>query len=77
MMISKVGVFYKIVKEQSSRYLIELIPSNNNPNQIRYCQILGIPQFKVMNNFFLVFCPSALVEWNKLDTDIQSLKKTF
>ena len=32
-----------------------------------------IPQFKIRNNFFLnSFFPSALVEWNKLDSDIRN-----
>ena len=30
----KLCVFYKIVKEQSQKYLFDLIPSNNNPKYL-------------------------------------------
>ena len=69
----KLSVFYKIVKEQSPKYLYDLIPSNNISYQTRNSRNLVIPQFKIRNNFFLnSFFPSALVEWNKLDSDIRN-----
>ena len=69
----KLSVFYKIVKEQSPKYLYDLIPSNNISYQTRNSRNLVIPQFKIRNNFFPTpFFPSALVEWNKLDSDIRN-----
>ena len=76
----KLCVFYKIVKEQSQKYLFDLIPSNSNSYLTRNNQNLVISQFKVRNNFFLnSFSPSALVEWNKLDSNIRNspLYSTF
>ena len=67
---SKLSVFCKIVKEQSLKYLYDLIPSNNISYKTRNSQNLVIPQFKTRNNFFLnSFFTSALVEWNKLDSN--------
>ena len=67
----KLSVFYKIVKEKSSKYLYDLIPSNNISYQTTNSRNLVIPQFKIRNNsFFISFFPLALVEWNKLDSDI-------
>ena len=69
----KLGVFYKIVKEQSSKYLFDLIPSRSNSYQTRNSQNLVIFQFKVRNNFFFnSFFPSELAEWNKLDSNIRN-----
>ena len=67
----KLCIIYKIVKENSPKYLFDLIPSNNNSYQTRNSQNLVIPQF--------FFFPSALVEWNKLDMDIRNspLYSTF
>ena len=69
----KLPVVYKVVKEQSPKYLYRLIPSNNFSYQTRNSQNLSIHQFKIRNNFFLnsIF-PSASVEWNKLDSDIRN-----
>ena len=44
-------IYLQIVKEQSPRYLFDLIPSNNDPYQTRNRQNLVIPQFKVRNSF--------------------------
>ena len=49
----KLSVFYNTVKEQSSKYLYDLIPSNNISYQPRNSQNLVIPQFKIGNHFFL------------------------
>ena len=69
----KTCVSCKIAKERSPRYLFYLIPANSNLYQTRNSQNLVISQFKVCNNFFLnSFFPSALVEWNKLDSDIRN-----
>ena len=48
----KLSVFYKIVKEQSPKYLYDLIPSNNIFYQIRNSENLFIPQFRIRNNIF-------------------------
>ena len=67
----KLSIFYKIVKEQSPKYLYNLIASNNISHQTRNSRNLVILQFKIRDNFFLnSFFPSALVEWNKLGSDI-------
>ena len=67
----KLCVFYTIIKEQSIKYLFDLILSNKNSYQTRNSQNLVIPQFKVSNSFSLYsFFSSTLVEWNKLDFDI-------
>ena len=48
--------FYKIVEEESAKYLFELIPSKSNSYQTGNSQNLVIPQFKVRikfcNSFF-------------------------
>ena len=63
--------FCKTVKDQSQKYLFDLIPSNNNSYQTRNSQNLVIPHFKVKNSFFpYSFFPLALVEWNKLGSNI-------
>ena len=68
----KLYVFYKTVKEQNPKYLFGSIPSNSNSYQTRNSQNLLIYQFKVKSNLFLnSFFPTALVEWNKLDSGVR------
>ena len=44
--LQKLCVTYKIVKEQSSKYLFDLIPSNSNIYQTKNSQKLGISHSK-------------------------------
>ena len=73
-MVSKnFASFPKLLKKHSPKYLFHLSPSNNNSYQTRNGQNLVIAEFKVSNNFLLnFFFSSALVEWNKLDSDIRN-----
>ena len=65
----KLCLFYKIVKNKSPPYLYDIIPKLN-PNCISR-NSHKIPQFKVKHSFFEnSFFPSAVIEWNKLDTNI-------
>ena len=68
----KLRVISRIVKKTFPK-IFHLIPSNNNSYQTRNGQNLVIAEIKVRNNFFLnFFFSSALVEWNKLDSDIRN-----
>ena len=48
----KFRVFHKIVKEQSPKYLFDLIPSNSNSCQTRNSQNLRFSLFKVRYDFW-------------------------
>ena len=67
----KLCCFYKILKDQSPKYLFNIIPMLNRPYSTRNAN--SIPRFKVKQNFFRnTFFPSVIIEWNKLDPEIQN-----
>ena len=67
----KLRCFYKILKDQSPKYLFNIIPMLNRPYSTRNAN--SIPRFKVKQNFFRnTFFPSVIIEWNKLDPVIQN-----
>ena len=67
----KLFCFYKILKDQSPKYLFNIIPKLNRPYPTRNAN--NIPHFKVKHSFFKnIFFPSVILEWNKLDPEIQN-----
>ena len=65
----KLCCFYKILKDQSPKYLFNIIPKLNRPYPTRNAN--NIPHFKVKHSFFKnTFFPSVIIEWNKLDPEI-------
>ena len=68
----KLCCFYKILKDQSPKYLFNIIPKLNRPYPTRNAN--NIPHFKVKHSFFKnTFFPSVIIEWNKLDPEIQNV----
>ena len=67
----KLCCFYKILKDQSPKYLFNIIPKLNRPYPTRNAN--NIPHFKVKHSFFKnTFFLSVTIEWNKLDPEIQN-----
>ena len=67
----KLCCFYKILKDQSPKYLFNIIPKLNRPYSTKNAN--NIPHFKVIHSFFRnTFFPSVIIEWNKLDPEIQN-----
>ena len=65
----KLCCFFAIFRNQSPKYLFNIIPTSVRPYNTRNAN--NIPQFKVKHNFFQnSFFPSVLIEWNKLDQNI-------
>ena len=65
----KLCCFYKILKDQSPKYLFNVIPKLNRPYSVRNAN--NIPHFKLKYSFFKnTFFPSVIIEWNKLDLEI-------
>ena len=63
--------FYKILKEQSPKYIFNIIPKLTRPYSTRNTN--NIPHFKVKYSFLKnTFFPSVIIEWNKLDPEIQN-----
>ena len=59
------------MKDQSPKYLFNIIPKLNRPSPTRNAN--NIPYFKVKHSFFKnTFFPSVIIEWNKLDPEIQN-----
>ena len=59
------------MKDQSPKYLFNIIPKLNRPYPTRNAN--NIPHFKVKHSFLKnTFLPSVIVEWNKLDFEIQN-----
>ena len=68
----KLCTFFKIIKEKSPDYVLNIIPKNNSNHRTR--NSYNIPQFNIKHNFFKnSFFPSVIAEWNKLDSDIRNL----
>ena len=67
----KLCLFYKIIKNKSTPYLFNLIPSSSILHTTRNSD--NITPFKVRLNFFKnSFFPSVISEWNKLYLEICS-----
>ena len=67
----KLCTFYKIFKNQSPRYLYELLPIKTTPHNTR--SSINLPLFHIRHNFFKnSFFPSAVIELNNLDLSIQN-----
>ena len=67
----KLCCFYKILKDQSPKYLFNIIPKLNRPYPTRNAN--NIPHFKVKHSFFKnTFFLSVTIEWNKLDPEMQN-----
>ena len=67
----KLCCFYKILKDQSPKYLFNIIAKLNKPYSTRNAN--HIPHFKIKHSFIKnTFYPSVIIEWNKLDPEIQN-----
>ena len=72
----KLCCFFKIFRNQSPKYLFNIIPTSVRPCNTRNAN--NIPQFKVKHNFFQnSFFPSVVIEWNKLDLNIRNSENLF
>ena len=66
----KLCIFYKIYKNQFPCYLYNIIPTTSTHYTYRNSD--KIPYFKTKHKFFKnSFFPSAIIEWNKLDLNLQ------
>ena len=69
----KLCTFYEIYKNQSPRYLYNLLPLQTSPRITRLSDNIPCFHFKhnsSKNSFF----PSAIIEWNNLDIFIRNSK---
>ena len=66
----KLCCFYKILKNQSPKYLFKIIPKLTRPYSARHPN--NIPHFKVKHIFKNTFFPSVIIELYKLDPEIQN-----
>ena len=65
-------LFFKIIKKQSPRYLLQLIPTARQAYMTR--EKNSIPLFNVSHNYFRnFFFPSTIVDWSNLDSNIRSI----
>ena len=63
--------FFKIIKKQSPKYLFELIPTVRQMYMKRHKK--SLPLFNVKHEYFKnSFSPSAVIEWNKLGSNIKN-----
>ena len=66
----KLCCFYKILKDQSPKYLFNIIPKLNRPYSTRNT---NNTHFKVRHSFFRnTFFPLVIIEWYKLHPEIQN-----
>ena len=69
----KLCCLFKIINNQSPRYLFQLIPSLNTRYFSRNSE--NIPQLRTKHDFFRnSFFPSTIKEWNNLDPQIRKSK---
>ena len=69
----KLCTFYKIFKNQSPRYLYELLPIKTFPHDTRLS--INLPLFHIRHNFSKIrFFSSAVIEWNNLHLSIRKSK---
>ena len=67
----KLCLFFKIIKNQSPKYLFELIPTARQAYMTRHKN--SVPVFNVKHDYFKnSFFPPAIIEWNKLDSKIRN-----
>ena len=67
----KLCLFYKIFKENKPVYLFNIIPTKNSSYNTRNSD--NITLFHTKHNFFKnSFFPSTVIEWSKLDPNLQS-----
>ena len=67
----KLCSFYKIFKNERSRYLFNIIPIRNPAYSTR--NHVNIPLFKTNHNFFKnSFFPSTIIKWNNLDPELKN-----
>ena len=67
----KLCSFYKIFKNESPRYLFNIIPIRNSSYITR--NHANIPRFKTNHNFFKnSFFPSTIIEWNNLNPNLRN-----
>ena len=67
----KLCLFYKIIKNQSLRYLFELIPTARQAYMTRNKNSVLLFNVK-HDNFKNSFFPSTVIEWNKLHSNIRN-----
>ena len=69
----KLCCLFKIINNQSPRYLFQLVPSPNTRYFSRNSE--NIPQLRTKHDFFKnSFFPSTIKEWNNLDPEIRKSK---
>ena len=67
----KLCSFYWVFKNESPRYLFNLVPIRNPAYSTR--NHVNIPLFKTNHNFFKIsFFPSTIIEWNNLDPNLRN-----
>ena len=67
----KLCSFYKVFKNESPRYLFNIIPIRNLAYSTR--NHVNIPLLKTNHNFFKnSFFPSTIIEWNNLDPNLRN-----
>ena len=67
----KLCCFYKVLKDWCPKYLYDIITKLTRPYSTRNAN--DIPHFKVKRSFFKnTFFPSVIIEWNKLDHEVQN-----
>ena len=67
----KLCLFFKIYKNQCPKYLFDIISQSNCQYRTRNAQ--NISHINVKHQFFKKSClPSAIIEWNKLDSNIRN-----
>ena len=67
-MIQELCLFFKIIKNQSPKYLFELIPTARQAYMTR-CKN-RVPLFNIKYDYFKSsFFPSTGIEWDKLDSN--------
>ena len=69
----KLCLFYKGFKNEHSKYLFHLIPVRCTSYATRTES--NVPLIKAKHNFFKnLFFPSAIIEWNNLDSNLRNSK---
>ena len=70
--LRKLCYFFKIIKNESPKYLFDKIPTTRTTYRTRN-NIDNIPRFNVKHTFFKSsFFPSTVIEWNNLGKSIRS-----
>ena len=72
----KLVLFYRIFKNKSPAYFLNLIPARNTDDSLITSD--NIPCFNTKHNFFKnSFFPSTIIEWNKLDDSLRIVCDSF